>query len=458
MAPAPKIASTMDLKENNVPGPSKLAGKDGKVAVAKAKPLNGFGFGSKIPSKESSTIQTSPRLQKAKSEGQAPAAAEKTRQATTPRRVRPSPTAPQRTTTPTAASRIARPGTATAKSRRPVDPWAEVRAITAEADKLEAELEKLNGEFEDAEREALEAEALEQEAENALTAKSAEMLAEYAAAHDRCMKLEEDLKSSRQKLDQRRKENLELSRRNIELDREMKSLKEEIEEAKDVLEKCTSSQGTLDEKIAERLDACDKLREAAKVQCERLHGDLRRFSTMKERLTELGGKEEAQQLIIEANEMIEKTKVVLAECEEVVEKGIVPDEVPEPCEEASKEFAEEAANANEESISEEEVQDPKESASAADEEDLEQEEEEMTILVNRAAIDQDVHLRALREEEEDRMLESEPFFRDRLAGGRSTRCSVSSTHSLGTDPTLSAEMMQGLLAQANAQRSGAIPR
>eukprot|EP00441_Pelagodinium_beii_P027290 CAMPEP_0197666218 /NCGR_PEP_ID=MMETSP1338-20131121/61887_1 /TAXON_ID=43686 ORGANISM="Pelagodinium beii, Strain RCC1491" /NCGR_SAMPLE_ID=MMETSP1338 /ASSEMBLY_ACC=CAM_ASM_000754 /LENGTH=326 /DNA_ID=CAMNT_0043245217 /DNA_START=33 /DNA_END=1016 /DNA_ORIENTATION=+ len=242
-------------------------------------------------------------------------------------------------TSPRVVTNAVRPGTAprrtgastnlqkTRKGPAP-DPWEEVRQATAQADKLQAELAGLEKDLQEAEAEALQAEAEEQEAEQQLTSKTAEMLDEYAAAHKRFGTLQEDLKSSRERLEAFRKENLELSRRNIDLDKELKSCNSEIVEARALLEKCTSSQGTLDSEISERLKACEELREAAKVQCERLSSDLRRFSTMKARLLELAeaaGQErqkEAQRLAEEADTMAEKTRAKLEECQQVVRDGV----------------------------------------------------------------------------------------------------------------------------------------
>eukprot|EP00931_Biecheleriopsis_adriatica_P047103 TRINITY_DN2712_c0_g1_i2.p1 TRINITY_DN2712_c0_g1~~TRINITY_DN2712_c0_g1_i2.p1 ORF type:complete len:401 (-),score=107.03 TRINITY_DN2712_c0_g1_i2:54-1184(-) len=213
--------------------------------------------------------------------------------------------------------------------------WADVENATAAADKLEAQVAALDAEVAAAEAEALDAEAKEREAEQMLTSKSAEMLSEYANAHERFRTLEEELRTTRERLDTLRKENLELSRRNIELDRSTKNCKAQIEEAKTLLERCTSSQGTLDAEIAERLAECERLRQAAEGQRERLLGDLRRFSAMKARLLELvdatgvgaDRQKEVQQLIADADSMAEKTSATLEECSKVVLEGIVPPEV-----------------------------------------------------------------------------------------------------------------------------------
>jgi len=252
-------------------------------------------------------------------------------------------TIPRATVSARPGTATGRPGAVTPKSRKgpAPDPWEEVRQLTASNDKLEAELADLEKEFQEAEAEALQAEAEEQEAEQQLTSKTAEMLDEYADAHRRFGSLQQELKDSRERLEAFRKENLELSRRNIELDRELKSCNSEIIEAKALLEKCTSSQGTLDNEIAERLKACEELRAAAKTQCERLSSDLRRFSMMKARLLELAEtagperQKEAQQLAAEADAMAEKTRVKLDECQQVVQDGVAP-----PAEEPRAEQAE----------------------------------------------------------------------------------------------------------------------
>jgi len=248
--------------------------------------------------------------------------------ATSPR----SATAPR--SRPTSAV-AARPNPAPAAKRAAPDPWLEVTAATEKADKLEAELAALSAELDAAELAAQEAEAAENEAEQALTAKSGEMLAEYAGAHGRCMKLEEQLRNGRLKLDKQKTDMLVLSRRNIELDRETRTCNEHIAEARELLEQCSQSQGALDFEIAERLAGCDRLREAAGVQRDRLAGDLRRFAAMKARLLELvdssagasQGTSEALELIAEADAMSEKTRAAIEACDKAV---AMIDPCPEP--------------------------------------------------------------------------------------------------------------------------------
>lgn len=338
MAPSTRLAGypDKDLKENRVPSGTTGKLSDRKDVAAPVRRTLGERGNAQGVSAEKPTSARSP-----------PSASSQRLAATTSR-----PMTPQRgTTTSTSTARPRTVATTSAvQKKRIADPWADVRAATEEADKLEAELARLTAEFQQAEAEALEAEAAEKEAENALTTKSAEMLDEYRVAHECCMKLEAELKTARQKLESRRKENLELSRRNIELDREMKICKEQVDEARDLLEQCTRSQGSLDAEISERLAACERQREAARVQCERLAGDLKRFSTMKERLLELStpsSSGEVKQLISEAEVMIEKTKVVLAECEEVARKGIVPPEPVLEINEKKEELEEEARDSSE---------------------------------------------------------------------------------------------------------------
>ncbi|CAE8618151.1 unnamed protein product, partial [Polarella glacialis] len=157
----------------------------------------------------------------------------------------------------------------------------------------------------------------------------------YAGAHGRCMKLEEQLRNGRLKLDKQKTDMLVLSRRNIELDRETRTCNEHIAEARELLEQCSQSQGALESEIAERLAGCDRLREAAGVQRERLAGDLRRFAAMKARLLELvdssagasQGTSEALELIAEADAMSEKTRAAIEACDKAV---AMIDPCPEP--------------------------------------------------------------------------------------------------------------------------------
>jgi hypothetical protein len=185
-------------------------------------------------------------------------------------------------------------------------------------------------ELETAEQETLEAQAKEREAEEQYTQKSAEMLAEYAAAHERCVTLEEELRGARNTFDSLRKGNLELSRRSTELNKALEAREKDLKEAKALLEKCTSSHGSLDAEIAQRLEDCEQLREAARGQCESLSRDCSRFSSMKERLSELvetaseERKKEVRELLNETADMVVKTQAALAECEKVVRDGIAP--------------------------------------------------------------------------------------------------------------------------------------
>ncbi|CAE8602953.1 unnamed protein product, partial [Polarella glacialis] len=137
------------------------------------------------------------------------------------------------------------------------------------------------------------------------------------------------------KLDKQKTDMLVLSRRNIELDRETRTCNEHIAEARELLEQCSQSQGALDFEIAERLAGCDRLREAAGVQRDRLAGDLRRFAAMKARLLELvdssagasQGTSEALELIAEADAMSEKTRTAIEACDKAV---AMIDPCPEP--------------------------------------------------------------------------------------------------------------------------------
>eukprot|EP00930_Biecheleria_cincta_P002789 TRINITY_DN103787_c0_g1_i1.p1 TRINITY_DN103787_c0_g1~~TRINITY_DN103787_c0_g1_i1.p1 ORF type:complete len:413 (-),score=108.63 TRINITY_DN103787_c0_g1_i1:301-1539(-) len=247
-------------------------------------------------------------------------------------------TSPRGAASPRPASSNTRSATAAAtrgpdRARRgtvPRDPWEDVRKQTAEVEELEAELARLEAELEAAEQETLEAQAKEREAEEQFTLKSAEMLSEYAAAHERCITLEEELRGARNTFDSLRKENLDLSRRSIELNKALENREKDLKEAKTLLEKCTNSHGSLDAEIAQRLKDCEQLREAARGQCERLSRDCSRFTSMKERLSELvetaseERKKEVQELLDETTDMVVKTQAALVECERVVRDGIAP--------------------------------------------------------------------------------------------------------------------------------------
>jgi len=229
-----------------------------------------------------------------------------------------------------------KPGPVTPRSARgrPDPLEAEVKAATAEAETLEAELSTLMAECEDLEVQVAAAEAQEAEAEQQLTSQSAAMLSEYASAHERFKSLEEQLRAAREGLATRRKENLELSRKNIELDRASRSCHTQIQEAQAELEKCSRSQGAIDEEIQQQLRLCEDLRLAAEGQSQRLTSDLRRFVAMKGKLQDLletigsDRQKEVLQLIAEADDLALRSQKSLDACMEVVEKGIVPAEVP----------------------------------------------------------------------------------------------------------------------------------
>ncbi|CAJ1456995.1 unnamed protein product, partial [Effrenium voratum] len=153
----------------------------------------------------------------------------------------------------------------------------------------------------------------------------------YASAHERFKSLETQLRAAREGLAARRKENLELSRRNIELDRASRSCQGQIAEAQEELERCSRSQGAIDEEITQQLKLCEELRLAAEGQSQRLTSDLKRFSTMKAKLEDLldavgsDRQKEVQQLMAEAATLATRTRHTLSDCLEVVEKGIVPE-------------------------------------------------------------------------------------------------------------------------------------
>lgn len=156
-----------------------------------------------------------------------------------------------------------------------------------ENDKLEEELNSLRSLREAAEAAATAAEASAREAEQALTSGTAGILSEYATTHARVVALETELETTKQQLVAREAKNLQLSRQNLKLDKEVRLAQVATAEALDLLKQHESSQGSLDSKLTQQLQLCEDLRNAAARQSARIKDEMRRFSTMRLKLSDL---------------------------------------------------------------------------------------------------------------------------------------------------------------------------
>lgn len=223
-------------------------------------------------------------------------------------------------------------GTAAATPRRgaPKNPWLEVEEEKARADALEAELAKLKEEIEAQEAAAAAAECEAVKAEERLTTRSAEMLDEYSSSHSFILKAEEELATLRQQMSTRKAENYDLARKNLLLDRDLRVWDVDLEKAQALVEQTSNSQGGLDAQVQLRRDACERVREKARAQGERLAKDLKRFASLKAMLQELvesgAAQSDAAKLVAQAEALLGPLAAALAECEEVAKNGSVPDE------------------------------------------------------------------------------------------------------------------------------------
>eukprot|EP00929_Paragymnodinium_shiwhaense_P113296 TRINITY_DN81568_c0_g1_i1.p1 TRINITY_DN81568_c0_g1~~TRINITY_DN81568_c0_g1_i1.p1 ORF type:complete len:370 (+),score=124.37 TRINITY_DN81568_c0_g1_i1:146-1255(+) len=250
----------------------------------------------------------------------------------TPLRQRPSGTASTVRPAPAVAARTA---TATVRTtglrRKQPDPWDQVRAKEAEADREEALIAELEAQVAEAEAEAAAAKVALEEAEEELTSVSGTCLLEYSAKNAQVTTLETELCVERSRLEQLRARNLELTKQNVALDREMTCVAERIAEDQELLRKYCSSQGVLEQEVEDRKQNCQQLREAAAGQGERFASDLRKFQAMKARLQGVVASStaeisaEAKQLFPVADAIMAQLEELREECQQVAHGDVLPD-------------------------------------------------------------------------------------------------------------------------------------